>query len=921
MQTDFCLLQLSDMRMLSKNHTKTKYLERRNEVMNLKKVISGLLASVMIFGSVVSGIPTTAAGAQPENTLGTDGQGYHEVTKGKRVMVSAARGTSNGGAEILGVNPINNRYWMGEQLKPNTWDENDNSGYFSDPQWLVVDLGYKQTEFTSIALAYQAKAWPTKGKIETGNDTVNWRTVTEINRTSSDAEIGTATYSLSEDNPGTLDRFVRFYFEEVNKKATGLKTVALQSIKIIGKHTGEKVESILATDIHISTDGTENGIISDNKLDIDINQASSIPLHIVKNPLESTRMLIKWNSSNKAVARIEGNSLTGTLIPMSVGRTYITATLAADETIQHTIEVNVVDGKKTNVIAGNTTAVVSESNTNDGDKINLTDSYVDEWHRWLSLGTHTPSDSQPVTMTMDLGRNGTEFDEVRISYFRNEAPSRYVLETSSYEDGPWVEVANIEKESNSYGKTIDVLTENGLTVTNLNGTVQESIKMSEQSILDNHFKRYLRMNFTGPSTSNSNTIGIMEMEIIGTQSDVIPPDPVKVTGFSLNQTSLNLVGQGATQTITPVIEPENATNKKMTWISDNETVAAVDKNGIVTATGKGTATITAKSVSDSRLTSQTASVTVTIPMVTFDANEGRFADNQQTKAVEVNGNLKVTEPEKPKKANATFIGWFTSKTDGEAVTFTDGISDHTYNSATTLYAHWDNENTETPEPEEKKITFNANGGTFANGNETVEVVVDENGRIKKPDNPTRANHAFVAWYDAQTDGKEIKFDSEGLSIEPYEKNTPLYAHWMSIDESTTPNVKMVTFHANGGKFVIQDTNANTTYEREQYDVNIAETETVTKPEDPKRDGYTFAGWFTDITNGTQKFESNNEETFSNSITLYAHWTENSNITLTPKSGYRIRRRPDHRNYRQNHSSWHGSFMGIQQPIFCNDRSK
>lgn len=246
--------------------------------MNLKKVISGLLASVMIFGSVVSGIPTTAAGAQPENTLGTDGQGYHEVTKGKRVMVSAARGTSNGGAEILGVNPINNRYWMGEQLKPNTWDENDNSGYFSDPQWLVVDLGYKQTEFTSIALAYQAKAWPTKGKIETGNDTVNWRTVTEINRTSSDAEIGTATYSLSEDNPGTLDRFVRFYFEEVNKKATGLKTVALQSIKIIGKHTGEKVESILATDIHISTDGTENGIISDNKLDIDINQASSIPL-------------------------------------------------------------------------------------------------------------------------------------------------------------------------------------------------------------------------------------------------------------------------------------------------------------------------------------------------------------------------------------------------------------------------------------------------------------------------------------------------------------------------------------------------------------------------------------------------------------------------------------------------------------------
>ena len=860
--------------------------------MKLKKVITGLLASVMVFSSVVSGMPITAAGAEPSgksgtesgSDLGTDGQGYHEVTHGKRVMVSEARGTSNGGAEILGVNPVNDRYWMGAQLKPFEWDENEDSGYFSDPQWLVIDLGYKQTEFTSIALSYQAKGWPTKGRIETSDDTEDWRTVTEINRASSTNEIGTATYSLPEDHPGTLDRFVRFYFEEVNAEANGLRTVALQSIKIWGKHTGDREESILATGITISTDEGSGSIISGDKLTVDMSKTSSVPLRIIKTPTNSSRKLIKWSSSNKEVIKIEANSLRATLKPMSVGRSYVTAILAADESIKHTIEVNVVDGEKTNVIAGNQTAVMSVSNENAADY--LTDSYVDEWHRWHYEVSSAPTKDTPVTMTMDLGRNGTEFDEVRISYFSNESPKTYMIETSLSADGPWYTVADIEKTEHSGGYTIDSLTLNGLTVMNANGTIQKKVKMSEQCILDNHFRRYIRLSITGPNTDNKNQGGIKEFEIIGTQSDTIPPIPVQANGFSLDKDSVNLTGKGATQTVKPIVTPSNATNKNMTWESDNKNVATVDKNGTITAVGKGTAHITVKSVSNSRLPAQTVTVNVNMPMITFDANEGQFADGKNTKIVEVNERMKAAEPEKPKKENAKFIGWFTSKEAGQMVSFPNGVSDGEYKADTTFYAHWDNGQTEEPEPEIKKLTFDANGGSFDGDISTVDVVMEEDGRVKKPENPTRTGYSFVAWYDAAENGNEVKFDPDGLSVNSQTGITTLYADWILRDDRPIETVKMVTFHANGGRFTLEGTDGN--YEKEQYDVDIVGNGIVTKPTDPKYSGYTFEGWFTDKSGGEQKYTGDKTtEQFTDKITLYAHWTRDPYIQLTPSEGFEL----------------------------------
>ena len=68
------------------------------------------------------------------------------------------------------------------------------------------------------------------------------------------------------------------------------------------------------------------------------------------------------------------------------------------------------------------------------------------------------------------------------------------------------------------------------------------------------------------------------------------PGTVSVTGVLLNKASTNLA-VGGTETLFANIEPLNATNKNVTWISGNDTVATVSERGLVTGVSAGTATI------------------------------------------------------------------------------------------------------------------------------------------------------------------------------------------------------------------------------------------------------------------------------------------------------------------------------------------
>ena len=85
---------------------------------------------------------------------------------------------------------------------------------------------------------------------------------------------------------------------------------------------------------------------------------------------------------------------------------------------------------------------------------------------------------------------------------------------------------------------------------------------------------------------------------------------IPVTGVSLDESSITL-DVGGSQTLTATVTPEDATNKKVRWTSDNETVATVSEDGVVTAVAGGTAVITA--TTHDGLFTATCTVTVNAP--------------------------------------------------------------------------------------------------------------------------------------------------------------------------------------------------------------------------------------------------------------------------------------------------------------------
>lgn len=85
--------------------------------------------------------------------------------------------------------------------------------------------------------------------------------------------------------------------------------------------------------------------------------------------------------------------------------------------------------------------------------------------------------------------------------------------------------------------------------------------------------------------------GSVTMTVVNAVTPAVP-----VTGISgITPAELSMPA-GGTQQLAAAVTPANATNNlsAITWSSDDETVATVDKNGVVTAVAPGSATITAK---------------------------------------------------------------------------------------------------------------------------------------------------------------------------------------------------------------------------------------------------------------------------------------------------------------------------------------
>lgn len=111
-------------------------------------------------------------------------------------------------------------------------------------------------------------------------------------------------------------------------------------------------------------------------------------------------------------------------------------------------------------------------------------------------------------------------------------------------------------------------------------------------------------------------VGVGSTTIKATTSNGISTEiPVTVTvpatSISLNATKLEM-DKGKTTTLVATVGPSDATNKKVTWSSSNPSIATINTNGLVTAVGNGTVTITATLANN---TSVKASCTIDVSTV------------------------------------------------------------------------------------------------------------------------------------------------------------------------------------------------------------------------------------------------------------------------------------------------------------------
>ncbi|MDE6850780.1 MAG: Ig-like domain-containing protein, partial [Clostridia bacterium] len=146
------------------------------------------------------------------------------------------------------------------------------------------------------------------------------------------------------------------------------------------------------------------------------------------------------------------------------------------------------------------------------------------------------------------------------------------------------------------------------------------------------------------------------------------PQTVAVTGVSLGETSIELK-KGNQKRLAATVAPSNATNKSVTWSSDNPDVADVDQSGNLTAKAKGTAIITVTTVSGGKTDSCTVTVTETEPEV---VKVQSVSLNKSSATLKVSETVKLTVTFTPANPDNKNVSWKSSN-ESIATVSNDGL--------------------------------------------------------------------------------------------------------------------------------------------------------------------------------------------------------------------------------------------------------
>lgn len=276
----------------------------------------------------------------------------------------------------------------------------------------------------------------------------------------------------------------------------------------------------------------------------------------------------------------------------------------------------------------------------------------------------------------------------------------------------------------------------------------------------------------------------------------------------------------------------------------------------------------------------------------FDAKGGEFPAGSVTeKDIPYGEQITADDIAEPSKEGYTFKGWSTNPSATEPDANLGTMDDE---DGVVVYAVWAVNN--------HKITYDANGGVFSDGEATDEVSYDYGTAVVNHEQPTNGDNRFTewVWYDAEDTGKTTPItapttmpDKDLVAVANYtDRSKAIFYYDYENDSHTTVDVKAgdvgeditapsapsktgceflgwyeildgtvsdakvddfgkftasdraftakwstpvgtASFDANGGKFSDGSSSKTTSAD---------EGQPITKPEDPTKDGYVFAGW-------------------------------------------------------------------------------
>ncbi len=234
--------------------------------------------------------------------------------------------------------------------------------------------------------------------------------------------------------------------------------------------------------------------------------------------------------------------------------------------------------------------------------------------------------------------------------------------------------------------------------------------------------------------------------------------------------------------------------------------------------------------------------------IKFDANGGMFAGNVSTLSLPTANGRLASMPAAPTNGERAFNG-YTFNRDGSG----DRVSlDTVFTASTTVYAQWGEQD---QPPVEYTVTFDANGGEFADG--AVTSLKTSGGKLTAfVQNPFRTDYKFGGWYlsadPAETD--------EPVALDyTYTEDVTVYAGWEDDSAPVEPvGVYEITFDANGGKILGEST----------VKLNTANGMLSSLPADAVREGFKFVGWFNAAEGGNRVTAAT---VYDGASTVYAQW--------------------------------------------------